>query len=80
MMVCPDCGNEDFKTTLTTRTEYTYAFDGFGHLETASEVVDGDDVGDADGFTCTDCGASYGCPEQELITREQYESGGRAID
>ncbi len=73
MLVCPDCGHEEFTATLTTRTRYEYTFSDDGYMsEHDSEVVDGGDTGDVDSFECTDCGASYCDPASELVSEETY--------
>lgn len=76
-MVCPNCGNDTFTATLTTRTEYTYTVHNTaGILEESSEVVDGGDLTEACEFICTDCGAEYEYPESELVTQEEYDRDG----
>lgn len=81
-LVCPECGHDVFKATLTTRTEYTYnAHANAGLIERSEEVVDGGDVGDVDEFTCTDCGFGYdSLAEPDLITREAYEAENPGIE
>jgi hypothetical protein len=72
MKVCPECGNDSFSATLTTRTEYTYnVLDDGGFIEIDEEVVDGGDQGDIDYFDCTDCGEV--CDPDSLVSVEDYE-------
>ena len=75
-LVCPECGNDEFEATLTTRTEYTYSVHEYGGAyEVAENVVDGGDLGDVDEFKCNECGAEYSeLDDDALVTREQYDA------
>lgn len=73
MLVCPNCGHDEFEATLTTRTEYTYQVERAGHFHEVSEtVVDGGDVGDIDTLACTDCGDNF--DPDDLITEAEYST------
>lgn len=75
LLVCPDCGSDSFTQTRTTRTEFTVSLDVNGHMVDRDDGVCMDSgERDEDGIECQDCGASYDCDTDELITVEAYNA------
>ena len=71
MMVCPDCGSNEFTQQRVALIEYTMTYDHGQWLDGAESVQDGGDR-DTD-IACADCGRDI--EDGDLVTEDAYNEG-----
>lgn len=75
-LVCPECGEHCFEQPRTARIEYIVCFYGeSGNAYPVDQEYSIEDGGDRDeDYVCRDCGFTFGDPDNELVTREQFDA------